>query len=153
MPPVGMAWKAPSKRFVLHQFFTIILRLSSLVSFLLILSSRSAFLLPLYAFCRVRVCIRTSMGAALAEQQRLRRQPWYTHCIQLTLHTQSTSTHTDTHFQKSCADRSRPPPLTPSTQTVWAPLHTLRGWRYSLQVSSWSRYASPRHSGSTKRGW
>lgn len=90
-----------------------------LYSFILSSHSIPSFL----SFCTA-VCVRPSVGAGLAEQQSLRRhtRSLDTHCIQLSLHTQSISTHAqETHTHNPLLTD-----LTPtSTQTVWAPLHSV----------------------------
>lgn len=133
MPPVDVHERAfASKRFVF------LLQIIPLFSFLILSCIFTPRLFnPFFSFSSIlsfllcgccRVCVRPSMGAVLAAQQSLRTRTRRldTHCIQLTLRSESASPHAqETH--------THDPLLTDltltSTQTAWAPLHSVSVWQ------------------------
>lgn len=142
IPPVDVSWKSFHSRVLC--FFYECFPLSLLFfcisdpSFWSFHFTRLPFL-SLYGFCSECVCVRPSMGVALAEQQSIRTHTCNldTHCIQLTAHSEHFHAHTHaktyTHTQ-SFADRSH---------TRQSELHfTL--WAYD-SISSRSHYRVTLH--------
>lgn len=80
--------------------------LSCICSFLSFLLAQLFFFPFIVSAVCVCFCIRTSMGAASAEQQRLRRQPWYTLYSINSAHSEHFHTHT---YKILCWQISTPP--------------------------------------------
>lgn len=147
MPPVDIPWKgfcfetlcfSPSKySFVFLVYTRLYLYFSSLLSFLLIQFS------PFFPSVGLLLCLRQAFYGGSAGRTTKPQDDTHsldTHCIQLTLRTQSLFY---THKELTHTHNPLLTDLTQtSTQTAWAPLHSVSVWQilnisnYFAQVSS-----------------